>query len=386
LEGGGNARHSMRIKLALGDYLRLYQPLPWDVLNAQGLLLLNKGAIPRNRRQLDALIEYGAYVDQYDYEHHRRQRLEQAARAETFNPMEPWEDLRRRFGQMLRRPEDDMPFTQRILSVAKEVLDLIDRDADLAIFAMMQLEQPNYAVAHALQTAAACGVYSGFMQMFMEERITLVNAALTMNIGMLELQQALSQQAEPPSPRQRQQIDSHPLRSRQMLEDAGVRDEDWLRIVMEHHENGGGQGYPSHTADVSPSAEVLNITDRYLAKMSQRRRRSAMTPDRAARDLFMFTTGHHKDIVTRLIKVFGLYPPGNLVKLCNGEVAMVLRRGTHASKPQVSSIMSAFGVPLVRPVPRDTAEPEFAVRHVFGERGITAPLDFAKLFGPGKAD
>ena len=52
-----------------------------------------------------------------------------------------------------------------------------------------------------------------------------------MNVAMIELQNELAQQTDPPSAPQRQQIADHPRRGRDMLERAGVADQDWLRAV-----------------------------------------------------------------------------------------------------------------------------------------------------------
>jgi len=251
----------------------------------------------------------------------------------------------------------------------------------MALFAMNQIDQTNYAVAHALQTAVACDVYGRFVESPPAERLALVGAALTMNIAMLDLQCALTQQVEPPTPEQREAIHTHPVRGRETLEQLGVNDGTWLRTVTEHHVEMDGRGYPTGIVEPLPLADVLNIADRYCAKMSPRRRRSAMTSDRAARDLFVSTAGARKDVVTRLIKAFGLYPPGNIVKLANGEVAVVIRRGAQANKPRVATVISALGVPLTHPVARDTAEPAHAVSHVLGDRNAPVRLDFVKLFG-----
>ena len=55
-----------------------------------------------------------------------------------------------------------------------------------------------------------------------------------------------------------------------------------------------------------------------------------------------------------LIKAVGLYPPGSLVRLANGEEGIVLKRGAIATDPLVAALIGKSGSPLTEPVPRDT--------------------------------
>ncbi|MDB5815887.1 MAG: hypothetical protein JWN23_3004 [Rhodocyclales bacterium] len=57
-----------------------------------------------------------------------------------------------------------------------------------------------------------------------------------------------------------------------------------------------------------------------------------------------------------------MYPPGTLVKLANGEVGVVSKRGAQANTPTVSTLINAKGLQQMDPVRRDTASaPQFAV-------------------------
>ena len=55
-----------------------------------------------------------------------------------------------------------------------------------------------------------------------------------------------------------------------------------------------------------------------------------------------------------LIKVVGLYPPGTIVRLANGEVGLVFKRGFSANEPLVAALLGKSGSPLSAPVVRDT--------------------------------
>lgn len=56
-----------------------------------------------------------------------------------------------------------------------------------------------------------------------------------------------------------------------------------------------------------------------------------------------------------IIKAIGLYPPGCLVKLRSGEMAVVLRQGKRSSEPVVASIVNTQGHAIAEPPLRNTA-------------------------------
>lgn len=67
--------------------------------------------------------------------------------------------------------------------------------------------------------------------------------------------------------------------------------------------------------------------------------------------------GWAEERVAALIKEYGLYPPGDFVRLASGELAVVTSRGPSAHAPMVAAIADRAGLPTVRTTPRDTAQP-----------------------------
>lgn len=275
--------------------------------------------------------------------------------------LSPWDAVFQRLLLLLGTPEKEPSFDSKLTAVSTAIINLIEKNVDMAIFMIMQLDQSHYAIAHALQSAVLCDIYACSVDWPLDQRQPLVCAALTMNIAMLELQNALCQQETPPTPEQRELITTHPMRGCARLQTLGVHDDDWLRIVAEHHERGNGKGYPAGITDVHPSAEVLNVADRYCAKIGRRRWRGSLALDRASREMLLLSAGDELAIVSAIIEAIGYYPPGSFVQLASGEIAIVTGRGEEAEKPQVCAIASATGVALPQPVPRDTHKPAFSV-------------------------
>jgi hypothetical protein len=374
----------VRIKLPVADQLRVNEPLPWNLLDGAGMLLLTKGTVLTDPRRISAILERGAYVDREEYE----SSLPSPAApppptplSAQENPFQRWQNIHAALSGLLRHQQSERQFADRLASVSADIRQLVAHDTDAAIFAMTRIDKANYAVAHSLQTAVACEIYGRFLRWHEGERTSLVHAALTMNVAMLDLQQTLAQQREPPTPEQREEIKRHPERGYRQLCELGISDQCWLQAVLQHHEAPDGTGYPAGSTAIVPSAEVLNVADRYCALMSSRRSRQAMLANEAARELYLVASGSLQEIIARMIKAFGLYPPGNMVKLASGETAVVMRRGEHANKPLVCSMLGERGARLPEPVQRDTAHRDHAIVQVLPDDLLALSFDPARLFG-----
>ena len=77
----------------------------------------------------------------------------------------------------------------------------------------------------------------------------------------------------------------------------------------------------------------------------------------------------------------GVFPAGTPVRLENGEIAVVTERGESANTPHVISIVAPEGMPLVKPVPRDTREPACGVREVMEWSKVGAMPSMHALWG-----
>jgi hypothetical protein len=359
--------------------IRVNQPLQWDVFSVQGKLLLHKGSVIVSESQRERLLDFGMFVNKADIQ----KSAHEGART-VFDPFNEWHDLRgwlARLNLALMRvahapvPGPTPDLLAAIDQVAKRIQSAIVRAPDVSIFEIMQMETTHYAVTHHLQTAALCMLMARSMGWTEQAVLNASRAALTMNVAMLDLQSVMGAQAGPVTPAQRQVIDRHGPAGRRLLEAMGVVDQDWLEAVDKHHP----EREPAGTA-ISALAQLVHHADIYLAKISPRAYRSAKSPQTAARELLQ-DPGVDKGLVSLLIKVIGIYPPGSYVKLANGETAVVVRRGASAHTPAVCSLVSGTGMPLGEPVARDTALDKYAVTALVPRAKVMVVFDRAKLFG-----
>lgn len=358
--------------------VKLSHPLPWDVFTAQGKLLLHKGSVITSESQRERLLEFGMYASKADVHKQRAEGVQQA-----FDPFHEWDNLRgwlRRLNLEMMKlalgPEPGpMPdLLSQVDQVARRIQAATVKAADASIFEIMQMDTTHYVVAHHLRAAALCGILARSMGWTDQCVLNACRAALTMNVGMLELQTVLSTQATPLSAPQRKVVDEHGAAGRRLLQAIGVLDEQWLCAVEWHHPERAAPG-----AQIPPLARLVQHVDIYLAKITPRAYRAARDPQAAARELLQ-DPRIDKGLMSLLIKTVGIYPPGSYVKLANGDNAVVVRRGASAHTPAVCALVSGAGTPLMEPVVRDTSQAKFAVASLVAKNKVMVLYNPAELF------
>ena len=344
--------------------IQLGQPLPFNVRDHDGTLLLARGHVIRLTEQREALFARGALVDLAELRTSTSTSTDTIRQAQAAELPGLWTKQLDQLGQTLRESEKE-GFVDALEDAAPPVLALIERDKDLAIFQVLR-QQGNtlvqYGVNHAMNAAITSSLVAQRLGWCDTDRERAFKTALTMNISMLELQGQLALQDSPPSPDQRAAILAHPALSRSLLEMSGVTDADWLAAVAQHHESADGSGYPKGLREINDIAALVRRVDIYTAKLSPRKGRNAIAADKAGRMMFMQEPGHPMTIA--LVKEFGIYPPGCLVKLASGETAMVVRRGQTVTSPIVAVMSTPFGASLTEPIRRDTSQREYAIHSV----------------------
>jgi HD-GYP domain-containing protein (c-di-GMP phosphodiesterase class II) len=350
-------------------------PLPFNVRDADRTLLLARGHIIGSDDQLEALFQRGALVDLAELLT-AREEIRKAPRDQLPGL---WSRCMNQVSQTLLQPPG-FGFGAALEDAAAPVHDLIERDPELAIFQVLRHSgnaDVSYGAQRSMQSAITSFLVAQRLGWGETQAHRVFKVALTMNIGMLELQGQLAHQKHAPSDDQRTKLREHPWASVRILEQAGVKDEDWLQAVLRHHELEDGSGYPQGCTDVGELASLARRADVYTSKLASRSSRDALAADLAGRQMFMQDPGH--PMTAALVKEFGIYPPGCYVRLASGELAIVVQRGPVITAPVVACLTDTRGRPLATPQRKQTNTRESAVIAVVGEASVTAPLALDRL-------
>ncbi len=151
-------------------------------------------------------------------------------------------------------------------------------------------------------------------------------------------------------------------------------------VAFEHHLRSDGTGYPVGVSrpKLNLATMLCSIADVYDAMRSQRAYQGSLPTERIL-EVMRRADGHQFDqhLVRRFTQLLGIYPPGNLVLLDDGAIAVVLQ--VHAPdphRPRVRLIMDSKRRRLLTPVDvnlfEDQPDPTRA-------RRVVAPLDPAEF-------
>jgi putative nucleotidyltransferase with HDIG domain len=131
-------------------------------------------------------------------------------------------------------------------------------------------------------------------------------------------------------------------------------------VAFEHHLRVDGSGYPLGVkrAGLNVGTMLCGISDVYDAMRSQRAYQQAFPTDRILAVLKRNDGSQFdQNLVRRFVQLLGIYPPGNLVRLGSGEVAVVTQ--VHAPdphRPRVRVLFSKDGTRLDLPHDRNLWE------------------------------
>ncbi len=335
--------------------------LPWDVYGETGSLLARLGHVISSEAQLELLLARGVIADM----------REEAPRA----PAEAPSALRMlnlvTAGLALVLPAiaaGQAGSHAPLLPLAQLVQEAVALDADVALACILHNQGAgDFAVRHSVDTAVITALLARALKLDDGVLRSVVLAALSMNVGMLARHAQFQRQEGPLDDSERAYIRAHPQAGVNLLRAAGVSDGIWLQAVLQHHENVDGSGYPLGIcgADIGVGARLIMLADRYCARVSARSYRKPLLPNAALREMLMADKATlDAPLASLLVRELGIYPVGTFVKLLNGEIGVVTRKGLSAATPHVQSLIGPRGARLDVPLRRDTRVDLHAIREV----------------------
>lgn len=359
------------------------QPLPWDCYDPNGVLLLRRGTVVGSNRQLEGLISRGLFVNADGAQEKSKPKEHLTPQiTSAFHIVDDFKLRLKGILDALVKPQSN-DLQARIIKLGLDIQVLCDMDADAALGSLHLDHEGRYTIIHPLHVAILAELIGRKKNVPAEERQTMLAAALTSNIAMNDLQEVLHKQGTPLTDEQKEAIRLHPLHGVEMLLEAGIKDDLWIKIVLHHHEKLNGSGYPGAIRgdDIPMLVRIISLADTYSAMITPRCYRGQILAKEALRDIFL-KRGSEVDgeLAGLFIKELGVFPPGAFVRLQNGESAVVIKRGANPTCPEVRSVIGPRGAPLPVPIKRDSNDPNYTIREMV-PRDKIATLDLHKLWG-----
>ncbi|MBF0402420.1 HD domain-containing phosphohydrolase [Candidatus Magnetominusculus xianensis] len=361
------------------------RPLSTSIYDDQGQLLLKRGhviAVNDVPKSIDAIVfehephEIPGWADEYE--------KAEAMLDQQDSPFELLALLQFRQMSLFKNIATEKDFKSKAMVLAALVEEICKNDEDLALGTIMLDNQGSYSVKHHIHTAIVCNIIAKKLGWSLRERTSLTLAALTMNIGMIELQDVLHNQSDPLTNSQKTELHRHPIVGAEMIRNFGITDELWCTTVAQHHEMVDGSGYPKNLkeGDIIPAARLLSLSDIYCARVSGRDYRPALAPSLAMKEIFL-NSKIDTDLGMLFIKHMGIFPPGTFVRLKSNEIAIVTQRGSKVNYPIVHAVIRRTGEVAFVPPRRDTSVAEYAITALIPSENVNITVNRYQLWGYG---
>lgn len=334
------------------------QPLPFDLTDEQGRILLKHGYPIQSTGQLDRLIERGVFFDK-KVEEIPPEQQQAAGKISVFHRIG---ELARAFDGLIGK---EVPDYAGVLEIAASIQELCELDADAMLANILLQKEGRYALRHSFHTAVMTEMLLSHLARPAEIRCYAVAGALTMNICMLDLQDIFYRQDAPLTVEQKLAMVAHPKMAISALKEVGIDHPVWLDVVEHHHEMIDGSGYAKRLFkdDLSIESQAASMADRFCSMVLERAFRPGMLPSLAAKDLLNRQSPTIEPaLAAAFVKEVGSYPPGTVVALVNGEVGVVVRRLLNPAQPLVRGLRSANGISYPEPPKRLTSRLNYAIK------------------------
>ncbi len=232
------------------DVIELHQPVPVNVWDPKGVLLLRKGEPITSEQHRGHLMLHAPMVRESDWQawsYSYTAELDRMVRSnesisriaglshmvevrgapsqDEFSAHQLWPDLHASLATLLHQGVEAGQFPERIERLAQRAQRCWLESPDESLLVLVQLlfdVRVGYSTTHALLAAGLCALVSPAAGLAPGEQASLFRAALCKNIGMTRTHDAMARQGEALSDLQRQAVREHPAQGVATLRRLGV--------------------------------------------------------------------------------------------------------------------------------------------------------------------
>ncbi len=239
----------------------------------------------------------------------------------------------------------------KYLESLKQVSEFIIQDIlacrDLMINLVDIKNIDNYTYEHSLNVAILSIILGVELKLDKHHLYSHIIDAILHDIGKALLPHEIVQKKTALNKEEEELLKSHVEKGYQYLKDFFTIDANARVIAYQHHEHYDGTGYPKGTSEnhINKLARIVAITNTYDELTSDTARSRAVPPNEAI-EYLMGCAGSKFDfeMINIFVRKINPYPPGSLVNLSNGQIAVVVSTNVnYPMRPKVKYITLGSG-------------------------------------------
>jgi len=252
-----------------------------------------------------------------------------------------------------------------------------------ALLLLARMQEKNPQIAEHAFNACIYSIILGRLQGFEAQQLEVLGlSGLLHDIGHIEIPDAILNKTGTLNEEEFALIKQHTRLGRDILLAADGIHTDAAEVAYGHHECPDGSGYPQglKSSQISLNCRIVAVVDKYEAITRNTPYRTAQSHLDAVHLLNLLADSGKidKPLCASFVSYLGFYPPGTIVELSSGEVAIVLK--SHAKnrlRPLLLIVRDAQNNPVERIVDLAVATPDgngkprkIKMVHLPGYRGI----------------
>jgi len=240
--------------------------------------------------------------------------------------------------------------TQQAKETVNECVHSVLRNSDALMWLSKIRQQDEYTSEHCLNVcilAIAFGRQLGYPE---ETLADLGICGLLHDVGKMKVPLEILNKPGPLTAEEKKIMDRHTIYGRNMLMSAGSGAAQAVDVAWTHHEKLNGEGYPRRLNAVSISrfTRIISIVDAFDAMSADRCYKPAMSSTQALKIIYDNRGSHFdEELAEQFLKTVGLYPPGSLVELVNGQAGLVIETNQqYRQLPKIILLRDQFKEPI----------------------------------------
>lgn len=246
---------------------------------------------------------------------------------------------------------------------AKNTVDVcvksVLRHPDALLWMTKMREENDYTSDHCLNVCVLAVAFGRYLGIEEDKLQNLGLCGLLHDLGKMRVPESIVNKPGKLTDKEMQMMKAHTVHGRNLLSSSPHLYSGTIDVAYSHHERVDGKGYPRRLSGekISRYAKIISIVDAYDAITAKRCYSPARTSSEALRCIYEERGKQFdEELAIAFIKMVGLYPPGSIVELSNGQVGLVMESNQHLKHlPKVMIILNKHKERLTQFKPVDLA-------------------------------